>query len=159
MCLYQTPGRRQPPITARFVNTVTRGLVVVPNERASFRFHGVLVGFVDRCLCRTRYLAASNKHLAEIFSGRSWLKIGPGFFLSGFLTSLKRILRSFVLIASGTEIFWRVSLKLQLFMETSRFHCHRSNKWNLSLDNPESKQFCLVFVDYFAVGGARQRKQ
>ena len=25
MCLYQTPGRRPPPITARFVNTVTRG--------------------------------------------------------------------------------------------------------------------------------------
>ena len=27
MCLYQTPGRRPPPITGRFVNTVTRGWV------------------------------------------------------------------------------------------------------------------------------------
>ena len=110
MC-YQTPGRRPPPITGRCVNTVTGGWVGTLNERASFRFHGVLVGFVDRCLCRTRYLAASNKHLAEIFSGRSWLKIGPGFFLSGFLTSLKLFFQRFVLIASGTEIFWRVSLK------------------------------------------------
>ena len=25
MCLYQTPGRRPPPITGRFVNTVTEG--------------------------------------------------------------------------------------------------------------------------------------
>ena len=34
MCLYQTPGRRPPPITGRFVNTVTRGWVEAPNERA-----------------------------------------------------------------------------------------------------------------------------
>ena len=31
-----------------------------------------------------------------------------------------------MLIASGTEIFWRVSLKFYSFTETSRFHCHRS---------------------------------
>ena len=30
MCLYQTPGRRPPPITGRFVNTVTRGWVGTP---------------------------------------------------------------------------------------------------------------------------------
>ena len=60
VCLYQTPGRRPPRITGRFVNTVTRGLVVVPNERASFRFHGAVVGFVDRCLSRTRNLADLN---------------------------------------------------------------------------------------------------
>ena len=48
--LCQTPGRRPPRITARFVNTVTRGWVGAPNERAPFRFHGVVVGFVDRCL-------------------------------------------------------------------------------------------------------------
>ena len=77
MCLYQTPGRRPPPITGRFVNTVTRGWVGAPNGPAPFRFHGAVVGFVDRCLYRTRNLAASNKHLAEFFSGRSWLKIGP----------------------------------------------------------------------------------
>ena len=128
MCLYQTPGRRPPPITSRFVNTMTRGWDGDPNGRAPFRFHGAVVGFVDRCVSRTRNLAASNKHLAEFFSGRSWSKIGPGIIFSGFLKSWKLFFRRFALIASGTEIFWRVSLKSQLFMETSRFHCHRSNK-------------------------------
>ena len=60
MCLYQTPGQRPPRITGRFVNTVTRGGVGAPNESAPFRFHGAVVGFVDRCLSRTRNLAASN---------------------------------------------------------------------------------------------------
>ena len=69
ICLYQTPGRRPPPITVRFVNTVTRGWVGAPNERAPFS-----------CLSRTRNLAASNKRLAGLFSGRSWPKIGTGFF-------------------------------------------------------------------------------
>ena len=51
-------------------------------------------------------------------------KIGPlVLFFSGFLKSF--FSRRFALIASGTDIFWRVSLKFQLFMETSRFHCHR----------------------------------
>ena len=81
MCCYKTPGRRPPPITGRFVDTVTRGWVGAPNERAPFRFHGAVVGFVDRCLSRTRNLAASNKHLAEFSSGRSWAKIGPGIIL------------------------------------------------------------------------------
>ena len=56
-------------------------VVGAPNERAPFRFHGAVVGFVDRCLSRTRNLAASNKHLAEFSSGRSWAKIGPGIIL------------------------------------------------------------------------------
>ena len=38
MCLYQTPGRRPPPITGRFVHTVIIGWVGAPNERAPFRF-------------------------------------------------------------------------------------------------------------------------
>ena len=80
-----------------------------------------VVGFVRRCVSRTRNLAASSKHLAEFFSGRPWPKIGPGFFFSEFLKSLKLCCRRFVLISSGTEIFWRLSLKLKLFMETSRF--------------------------------------
>ena len=66
-----------------FVNTVTRGWVGAPNGRARFRFHGAVVGFVDRCLSRTRNLAASNKHLAEFFSGRSWPKSGPGIIFFG----------------------------------------------------------------------------
>ena len=89
MCLYLTSRRRAPPVTGRFVNTVTRGWVGPPNERAPFRFHGAVVGFVERCLSRTRNLTASNKHLAEFFLGRSWPKIGPGFFFSGYSKSLK----------------------------------------------------------------------
>ena len=83
MCLYHTPGRRPPPVTGRFVNTVTRGWVGAPNERTPFRFHGAVFGFVDRCLSRTRNLAASSKDLAEFFSGRSWAKIGPGIIFFG----------------------------------------------------------------------------
>ena len=50
MCLYQAPGRRPPPITGRFVNTVTRGWVGAPDERAPFRFHGAVVGLsIDVC--------------------------------------------------------------------------------------------------------------
>ena len=83
MCLYLTSRRRAPPVTGRFVNTVTRGWVGPPNERAPFRFHGAVVGFVERCLSRTRNLTASNKHLAEFFLGRSWPKIGPGIIFFG----------------------------------------------------------------------------
>ena len=50
MCLYQTPGRRPPPIVGRFVNTVTRGWVGAPDGRAPFRFHGAVVGLsIDGC--------------------------------------------------------------------------------------------------------------
>ena len=45
ICLYQTPGQRPTPITGRFVNTVTRGWVGAPNERAPFRFHAAVVDF------------------------------------------------------------------------------------------------------------------
>ena len=83
MCRYQTPGRRPPPITGHSANTVTRGWVGAPKMCTPFRFHGAVVGFVDRCLSRTRNLAASSKHLAEFFSGRSWPKIGPGIIFFG----------------------------------------------------------------------------
>ena len=87
--LYQTPGRRPPPITGRFFNTVTKGWVGAPSRRTPFRFHGAVVGFVDRCLSRTRNLAASNKNLAEFsqadLSPRSALEL----FFSGYLKSLK----------------------------------------------------------------------
>ena len=58
--LYQTPGRRPPHITGHVVNAVTRGWVGASNGRAPFRFHDAVFGFVDRCLSRTRNLAASN---------------------------------------------------------------------------------------------------
>ena len=110
MCLYQAPGRRPPRITGRFVNTVTRGWVRAPNERAPFRFYGAVVGFVARCLSRTRNLAASN----NIWLSFSQADLGPSsaqeLFFSGFLKSLKLFFRRFALIASGTEIFWRVPL-------------------------------------------------
>ena len=61
MFLYQTPGRCPPRITGRVVNTVTRGWLGAPNDRAPFRIHDAVVGFVDRCLSRTRNLAASNE--------------------------------------------------------------------------------------------------
>ena len=113
MCSYQTPGWRPPPVTGRFVNTavVTRGWVGAPDERAPFRFRGADVVFVDRCLSRTRNLAAPSKHLAEFFS-RSWPKIGPGLFFFGVFEKFEKKIRKCVLIASGRGIFWRVSLKL-----------------------------------------------
>ena len=44
-------------------------------------------------------------------------------FFSGFLKSLELFFRRFALMARGTDIFWRASLRFQLFMEASRFHC------------------------------------
>ena len=53
----QTSGQRSPHITGRRVNTVTRGWVGTPDERAPFRFHDAVVGFFDRYLSRTQNLA------------------------------------------------------------------------------------------------------
>ena len=89
MCLYLTPGRRPPPITGRFVNNVTIGWVGAPSERAPFRFHGAVVGFVDRCLFRTRNLAALNKYLAVFSKADLDLRSAQELFFSGFLNSLK----------------------------------------------------------------------
>ena len=60
MLLCQTHGRRLPRITVRVVHTVTRGWVGASNERAPFRIHDAVIGFVDRYLSRTRKLAAST---------------------------------------------------------------------------------------------------
>ena len=60
MYLYRTPSRRPPRITGLVVSTVTRRWVGAPNERTSFRIPDAAVGFVDRCLSRTRNLTASN---------------------------------------------------------------------------------------------------
>ena len=61
-----------------------------PLTGAPFRINGAVVGFVDRCLSRTRNLAASNKHLVEFFSGRSWPKIGPGIIFFGVFENRPR---------------------------------------------------------------------
>ena len=63
VCIRRLAGARHvspPHATGHFVNTVTRGSVGAPNERSPFRFHGAVVGFVDRCLSKTRNLAGSN---------------------------------------------------------------------------------------------------
>ena len=93
MCLHQTPGRRPLPITGRFVNTVTRGWIRVPNERALFRFQGAVLGFVDRCLSRTRNLAATSKHLAEFSLADLGPRSAQEIFSSGLLKSLKLFFR------------------------------------------------------------------
>ena len=59
MCLYQTLGRRPPPITGRFVNTVTRG-VGAPNERAPFRF-----SWRSRWFCRSMRVQDSESRRFE----------------------------------------------------------------------------------------------
>ena len=47
--LFSVPQR--PKVTSYRVNTaVDLGWVGAPDERALFRFHDVVVGFVDRCL-------------------------------------------------------------------------------------------------------------
>ena len=85
MCWYQTPGRRPPPITGRFVNTVTRGWVGAPNGRARSDFMAQSLVLSINVCPGLGNLAASNKHLAMFFSGRSWPKIGPGIIFFGVL--------------------------------------------------------------------------
>ena len=64
---YHTPGQLPPHDTGHGVKTVTLGWVGAPNERTLFRIHDAVVGFVDRCLSRTRNLAASNQRSAWVF--------------------------------------------------------------------------------------------
>ena len=118
MFFYQTPGRHPPPVTGRFVNTVTRGWVGTPNERALFRFHGAVVCFVDACLSRTRNLAASNKHLAEFFSGRSWPKIGPGMFFFGVFEKFETV---FPKICAHSGRYGDHIFEIQTFFENIAF--------------------------------------
>ena len=50
------------------VNTVTLAWVGAPNKRTPFRIHDSVVGYVDRCLSRTRNLARfETKHPPEFF--------------------------------------------------------------------------------------------
>ena len=124
--------------------------------RDRFRFHGAVVGFVDRCLSRTRNLAASNKHLAEFFSGRSWPKIGPGIIFFGVFEKFETFFSKICAhIASGTEIFWWVSLKFQLFVKTSRSHCHRYNYVFFSRFHGKFKNSSILFrvlLNFFLLG-------
>ena len=51
--VHQTPGRRPPQNTGFSVDTVNLGWCGAPNERATFRFHGAVVDFVDRSVLTT----------------------------------------------------------------------------------------------------------
>ena len=64
---YHTPGQLPPHGTGHGVKTGTLGWVGAPNERTLFRTHDAVVGFDDRCLPRTRNLAASNQRSALVF--------------------------------------------------------------------------------------------
>ena len=63
-----TPGQHPPHITGRCVNTVILEWVGASDERAPFRGHDAVVCFVNRCLSRTRNLAASKINTSLSFS-------------------------------------------------------------------------------------------
>ena len=63
-----------------------------------------------------------SKHLAEFVAGRSCTTSAQEIFFSFFVPSLELVLSRFVLIASGTEILKRLSLKFKLFFGNTRFH-------------------------------------
>ena len=107
MCLYQTPGRRPPPITGRFVNTVTRGWVGarIVQTRADFMAQSLVLS-VDVCPG-----LGISPFRTNIWLSFSQADLGPKNIFFGVFEKLETFFRRFVLIASGTEIFWRVSLK------------------------------------------------
>ena len=103
VCLYQTPGRRPPRIISRFVNTVTRGWVGAPHERAPFRFHGIVVGFVVDVF---RGLGISPLRInvwLSCFSGRSWPTI-----CSGIIVVLFQVWNIFLKICAHSERYRNV---------------------------------------------------
>ena len=103
MCL---PGRRPPPITGRFVNTVTRGWVGAPNEppRSDFMAWSLVLS-ID--VCAGLGISPLRTNIWLLFSGDLSPRSSQELFFSRFLKSLKLIFRRFVLIASGTENFWQ----------------------------------------------------
>ena len=93
MCLYQTPGRRPPPITGRFVNTVTRGWVgaLTGAPRSDFMAQSLVLS-IDVC----PGLGISPLR-TNIWLSYSQADLGPRstqeLFFSGFLKSLKLFFR------------------------------------------------------------------
>ena len=114
MYLYQTPGRRPPRITGRFVNNVTRGWVGTPNERAPFRFHGAAVVFVDRCLSR---LGISSLRI-NVWLSFSQADLGPvsdkDYFFGNFFQKI-------CAHSERHKILWPVSLKFKLLFGNIAF--------------------------------------
>ena len=106
MYLYQTPGRRPPPIISRFCEHHDQMVDWSPWRARPVQISYAVVGFFDRLSVQdsesrrfeqtfgwvflTPILAQdSNKHLAEFVSGRSWPKIGPGIIFFGFFWKVK----------------------------------------------------------------------
>ena len=54
----------------RVICTVTRVWVRAPQRRTPLTFHGAVARFVHRCLLQTLYLAVSDYHFDDCFSGR-----------------------------------------------------------------------------------------
>ena len=99
--IWRLAGARH--VSRRVMNTVTRGWVGAPNERAPFRFHDAVVVFADRCLSRARNISDLNWTL---LMGFSQTDLGPTpaqeIFFSVFFRRLDLFKWGFVLIASGT---------------------------------------------------------
>ena len=140
--MYQTPGRRPPPVTGRFVSTGTRGWVGAPNGRAPFRFHGAVVGLsIDVC----PGLGISPLR-TNIWLSFSQADLGPRsaqeLFFSGFLKSLKLFFRRFCahseryksILAGIFEIltfFGNIAfpLSLVLVVPLFRLECGDTPRW------------------------------
>ena len=108
ICIRRLAGARHLSSVV-FVNTTTRWWIGAHDERAPFRFHMQSLVFSIDCLSRTRNPAASNKRLAEFSQADLGPRSAQEILFSGFLKSLKLFYRRFVLMASGTEIFRRMS--------------------------------------------------
>ena len=126
MCLYRTSGRRPPPFTGWFVNTVTSGWVGASNERSPFRFHSAVVGFVDRCLSNTRNLAASNKHIAALFLRPIMAKDRSRDCFFGVFEKFETFLSKICAHSERYRISAAGIFEIVTLMETSCFHGHRS---------------------------------
>ena len=89
----------------------------------------------------------SRRFILNIWLSFSQADLGPRsaqeFFFFGFLESLELFFLRLVLVASGTEILWRV--KYNLFLATSHFHCHRSYMETFRLSDLIPFLFCRLW--------------
>ena len=115
--LYQTPGWRPPRITGRFVNTVTKGgsepLTITP--RSDFMAKSL---FWSIDVCRGLGILPLRLNIwLEFFLRPILAQDLPRnyFFRFFFVQFFYKLFRKFVLIASCTEIFRRVSLNFVFF--------------------------------------------
>ena len=129
MCLCQTPGKRPPIITGRFVKTVTSGWDGAPNERGHFKFHGTFI----RRFCGSMSAVDWESRRFKIIFGCVFLRtifaqdLPWRYFVLGFLKSLKLFFRVCVLIASGREILAGIFVIRSFILATSRFRRNRPN--------------------------------